>query len=87
MIPSKLKHFHRILLHSFLKIGKFVCSAEKKEEKPTFMSEPFDIDAFEGTTIELPCEGKGNPKPEVSLIQTNEIPYKNENGKYKWHFL
>lgn len=50
----------------FLKIGKFVCSAEKKEEKPTFMSEPFDIDAFEGTTIELPCEGKGSPKPEVS---------------------
>lgn len=36
------------------------------------MSEPFDIDAYEGTTIEIPCEGKGNPKPEVSEIVTME---------------
>lgn len=50
----------------WLNPGKFVCSSEKQSEKPKFISEPFDIDAYEGTTIEIPCEGKGNPKPEVS---------------------
>lgn len=35
-------------------------------EKPKFISEPFDIEAYGGTTIELPCEGIGKPKPEVS---------------------
>lgn len=46
--------------------GKFICSSAEDVEKPKFISEPFDIETFDGTTIELPCAGKGNPKPEVS---------------------
>lgn len=30
-----------------------------------FLFEPFDIDAFEGTTIELSCQGEGQPPPDV----------------------
>lgn len=43
-----------------------------------FVSEPFDIDAYEGTTIELPCEGKGNPKPEVSVVKMNTAKIMNK---------
>lgn len=32
---------------------------------PTLLFEPYDIDALPGTIIELPCQGKGQPKPEV----------------------
>lgn len=42
-----------------------MCSSEKQSERPKFVNEPFDIVAHEGTTIEIPCEGKGIPKPEV----------------------
>lgn len=45
--------------------GKFICGSAEDLQKPTFINEPFDIVAYEGTTIELPCAGKGNPKPEV----------------------
>lgn len=57
--------FHIIVsLLSF--VGQFICGSAEDLEKPKFVSEPFDIETFEGTTIELPCAGKGNPKPEVS---------------------
>lgn len=42
-----------------------MCLGEKQSFKPRFLSEPFDIDAHEGTTIELPCQGDGEPSPEV----------------------
>lgn len=51
----------------FFWLGKFICGNAEQPEKPKFISEPFDIEVYEGTTIELPCEGKGIPKPEVSL--------------------
>lgn len=38
---------------------------EKQSYKPRFLVEPYDIDAHEGTTIELPCQGEGDPSPEV----------------------
>lgn len=47
-------------------LGKFICGNAEQPDKPKFISEPFDIEVYAGTTIELPCEGKGNPKPEVS---------------------
>lgn len=61
-------HIMHELLVYFFTIGKFICRSEKQLEKPKFESEPFDIDAYEGTTIELPCSGMGNPKPEASLF-------------------
>lgn len=55
-------------------VGEF---SNQKSNKPTFLFEPFDIDAYAGTTIELPCQGEGEPSPEVkwkkdgkTLIQT-----------------
>lgn len=52
-------------------LGNFICKGEK-HSKPTFISEPFDVEAYEGITIELPCEGTGNPKPEVSQYTSNK---------------
>lgn len=46
-------------------LGNFVCVGEKISHKPRFLFEPFDIVAHEGTTIELPCQGQGDPTPEV----------------------
>lgn len=40
----------------FFSSGNFVCLGEKQSFKPHFLFEPFDIDAHEGTTIELPCQ-------------------------------
>lgn len=54
-----------IMTLTFLCTGTFICKGEK-HSKPTFTSEPFDMEAYEGTTIELPCEGTGYPKPVVS---------------------
>lgn len=51
-------------------VGKFICGNTEQPEKPKFISEPFDIEVYEGTTIELPCEGRGYPKPEVSLTNS-----------------
>lgn len=48
-----------------IKTGKFLCRGERQAKKPKLINEPYDIDAFEGTTIELPCEGEGEPEPEV----------------------
>lgn len=36
---------------------------------PTLLFEPYDIDALPGTTIELPCQGEGEPKPEVTIAK------------------
>lgn len=47
------------------KSGKFVCNGENQLNRPSFVIEPFDINAFEGTTIELPCQGDGDPEPDV----------------------
>lgn len=60
---NKLTRINKYLLN----LGKFICGSAE-EEKPKFISEPFDIEAYEGTSIELPCAGKGNPKPEVSWL-------------------
>lgn len=46
-------------------IGKFQCKAEYQLGRPSFVIEPFDIDAYEDTTIELPCVGEGDPEPEI----------------------
>lgn len=50
--------------------GKFICGSVGDLVKPKFINEPFDVTAYEGTTIELPCAGKGNPKPEVISIHS-----------------
>lgn len=48
-----------------INLGKFLCRGERQAKKPKLVNEPYDIDAFEGTTIELPCQGEGEPQPEV----------------------
>lgn len=35
---------------------------------PTLIFEPYDIEAISGTTIEMPCQGEGFPKPEVVFL-------------------
>lgn len=40
-------------------------TVEQNYEAPTFESEPFDMSVITGTTIEIPCQGKGSPKPQV----------------------
>lgn len=60
--------------------GTYVCVAEnsigsteaeatitvqKDVGPPTLIFEPYDIEAIPGTTIEMPCQGEGSPKPEV----------------------
>lgn len=46
-------------------IGKFICGKEQEMNKPTFVNQPYDIEAHEGTTIELPCQGESNDEYEV----------------------
>lgn len=35
---------------------------------PTLLFEPYDLDAYPGTTIELPCRGEGDPTPQVKCF-------------------
>lgn len=52
-------------------LGNSVCygiNYDPSESKPKFLFEPFDIESFAGTTIELPCQGEGELVPEVYLI-------------------
>lgn len=82
----------------FLIVGVYVCVAEnslgfteakatitiqKDVRAPTLIFEPYDIEALPGTTIEMPCQGEGYPKPEVNLhlvIFMNSLPI------YLWKF-
>lgn len=52
-------------------LGEIQCTGEHAKQsngRPKFLFEPFNIDAFTGTTIELPCQGEGEPAPEVKLF-------------------
>lgn len=40
---------------------------------PVLVYEPYDIEAFPGTTIELPCGAEGDPVPPVSLKHFNQL--------------
>lgn len=51
-----------------IKSGKFVCRGERQAKKPKIINEPYDIDAYEGTSIELPCQCEGEPQPEVCTL-------------------
>lgn len=42
-----------------------MCGKEQEMNKPTFVNQPYDIEAHEGTTIELPCQGESNDEFEV----------------------
>lgn len=60
--------------------GMYVCVAENSNGKtessakltvrsirgaPKLLFEPYDLDAFPGSTIEMPCKGEGEPIPQV----------------------
>lgn len=72
-------------LHNLF-IGTYVCVAEntigttdakatitiqKEVGPPILIFEPYDIEALPGTTIEMPCQGEGYPKPEVQSVLLN----------------
>ncbi len=44
---------------------------------PVLIYEPYDLEAFPGTTIELPCGAEGDPPPLVRTINSN--PSINQN--------
>lgn len=50
-----------------------MCRSENQSKKPTIITEPFDIETYEGTVIELPCESDGEPEPEVRRISVETV--------------
>lgn len=46
---------------------------QKDVGPPTLIFEPYDIEAITGTTIEMPCQGEGFPKPEVDFVYSNVV--------------
>lgn len=36
---------------------------------PRLIFEPDDVEAYTGTTIELPCKGEGEPAPQVRILK------------------
>lgn len=44
-------------------------TVQKDIGPPTLIFEPYDIEAIAGTTIEMPCQGEGFPKPEVCTVK------------------
>lgn len=75
-----------MITHILSFTGNYVCVAEnsfgsseaiaeiKVENNygpPKLIYEPYDIDALPGTTIEIPCQGEGDPIPEVFKMLFN----------------
>lgn len=43
---------------------------------PRLIFEPDDVEAFTGTTIELPCKGEGDPTPQVMpLLKVDSVQF------------